>query len=55
MHLFELDDRSVWDNLNAALSANLYHLREPDQGIELDDVVRIMRKQGYPYVKSSIQ
>ena len=55
MHLFELDDRSVWDNLNADLSAILYHLREPDQGIKLDDVVRIMRKQGYPYVKSSIQ
>ena len=55
MHLFELDDRSVWDNLNADLSAILYHLREPDQGIALDDVVRIMRKQGYPYVKSSIQ
>jgi len=55
MHLFELDDRSVWDNLNADLSAILYHLREPDQGIELDDVVRIMRKQGYPYTKPSIQ
>ena len=55
MHLFELDDRSVWDNLNADLSAILYHLREPGEGIALDDVVRIMRKQGYPYVKSSIQ
>lgn len=55
MHLFELDDRSVWDNLNADLSAILYHLRAPGEGIALDDVVRIMRKQGYPYVKSSIQ
>ena len=55
MHLFELDDRSVWDNLNADLSAILYHLREPGEGIALDDVVRIMRKQGYPYTKPSIQ